>query len=254
MTGSLADFQTRLVASLFESETASALTAQTAFAVYRNTVMRGCVDALQANFPSVARLVGEDWFRAAAAMYVRAHPPSDGRMLMYGATFADFLAAFEPAQDLPYLAGVAQLDRLWIEAHTAEDVTAVDRAWLASLSPQDLGALRLRPHPAARWRLFGELPIYSIWAPNRLGIDTTEEIVWQGQGALLTRPVDAVTWQPLDIAGCAFLGACANGRLLAQAAGEALDIRPDVDIASLLAQLLSAGALACPTSHEESPA
>ena len=33
------------------------LTAQPGFAVYRNTVMKGCVDALRANFPTVERLV-----------------------------------------------------------------------------------------------------------------------------------------------------------------------------------------------------
>ena len=35
------------------------LVAQPGFAVYRNTVMKGCIDALQANYPAVARLVGE---------------------------------------------------------------------------------------------------------------------------------------------------------------------------------------------------
>lgn len=251
VSASLADFQSSFFASLFDTNTASQTTAQPAFAVYRNTVMSGCVDALQANFPSVARLVGDDWFRAAAATYVRAQPPRDGRLSMYGETFADFLADFEPAHDLPYLAGVARLDRFWIEAHTAEDAIAVDSTWLASLSPEELGGLILRPHPAARWCLFDDLPIYSIWASNRLGIETTGEIVWQGEGALLTRSVDAVEWQILDSCGAAFLDACAEGLLLAEAAGAALGVHPDVDIAVLLSRLLSAGALIYPTSHEE---
>ncbi|CAN5897935.1 DNA-binding domain-containing protein [soil metagenome] len=258
MSDSLAGFQSSFFGSLFDTNAASPLTAQPAFAVYRNTVMSGCVDALQANFPSVARLVGDDWFRAAAATYVRAQPPRDGRLLMYGETFADFLAGFlarcEPAHDLPYLPGVARLDWFWIEAHTATDAPAADSAWLASLPAEQLGALRLRPHPAARWRLFGELPIYSIWAANRVGTGDMERIVWHGEGALLTRPVDAVAWQALDRCGGAFLDACAQGFALAEAAGAALEIEPHADIASLLSQLLSAGALACPTSNEERPA
>ena len=252
MTHSLADFQSSFVKALFDQDGDSALTTQPAFAVYRNTVMSGCIDALQANFPSVARLVGVDWFRAAAAKYVRAQPPRDGRMLIYGETFANFLAEFEPARDLPYLADVARLDRFWIEAHTAEDAAAVDNAWLARLSPEALGALRLAPHPAARWRCFGDTPIYSIWVRNRLGIDTTDEIDWQGEGALLTRPVDPVAWQHITLSGGAFLDACAEGRLLAQAAGAALDVQPDTDIAGLLSQLLSAGALIYPSLNGES--
>ena len=31
------------------------LIAQPGFAVYRNTVMKGCIDALQANYPAVGR-------------------------------------------------------------------------------------------------------------------------------------------------------------------------------------------------------
>ncbi|MEO7336603.1 MAG: DNA-binding domain-containing protein [Caldimonas sp.] len=251
MSDSLAGFQSSFVQLLFDPDARSALTTQPAFAVYRNTVMSGCVDALQANFPSVARLVGVDWFRAACATYVRAQPPSDGRMLMYGETFADFLAEFEPARDLPCLDGVARLDRLWIEAHTAGDAAAVDSAWLARLAPETLGALRLRPHPAARWRVFDDLPIYSIWAANRAGTDGADEIVWQGEGALLTRPADAVSWQALDRSGGAFLDACAEGCLLAEAAGAVLDVCPDVDIAVLLSGLLSAGALISPTSNQE---
>ncbi len=250
MSDSLAAFQSSFAALLFDRETSSELTAQPAFAVYRNTVMSGCVDALQANFPSVARLVGADWFRAAAAIYVRDQPPRDGRMLMYGEHFADFIDGFEPALELPYLSGVARLDRFWIESHTAADATAIDGAWLAQLSPESLGALQLRPHPAARWRLFEALPVYSIWATNRAAIANPDEFAWHGEGALLTRPVDAVAWQALAPAGGAFLDACAGGQRLADAAGAALNVQPDVDIATLLSQLLSAGALICPPLNE----
>ena len=37
----------------------AALARQPAFAVYRNTVVRGLVDAIVANHPAVARLVGD---------------------------------------------------------------------------------------------------------------------------------------------------------------------------------------------------
>ena len=258
MSDSLARFQSSFFVSLFDTNAASPLTAQPAFAVYRNTVMSGCVDALRANFPSFARLVGDDWFRAAAATYVRAEPPRDGRLLMYGDTFADFLADFlarcEPAHDLPYLPGVARLDRFWIEAHTAADALAVDSAWLASLLPEQLGAVRLRPHSAAGWHLFDDLPTYSIWAANRVGDGNMERIAWHGEGALLTRPVDAVAWQALGPCGGAFLDACAQGCALAEAAGAALEIEPDAHIASLLSKLLSAGALTGSTSTLERPA
>ena len=66
------------------------LARQPGFAVHRNTVMKGCIDALHANYPAVARLVGDDWFRAAAAECARAHPPNDVRLMLYAKNSAPF--------------------------------------------------------------------------------------------------------------------------------------------------------------------
>lgn len=223
------------------------LLAQPGFAVYRNTVRKGCIDALQANYPTVCRLVGGEWFRAAAALYLRTQPPGDARMLLYGADFSNFLHNFAPAAELPYLAGVAALDRCWTEAHVAADGVALEPSSLAGLSLAQLGELALQPLPATRWAWFETQPIYSIWHRNRAsdgaGEDAAIEFAWTGEGALLTRPASAVRWVALDAAGCAFLDACAAGCPLAQAADAALARQADTDLAALMARLLEAGAL-----------
>lgn len=223
-----------------------ALVDQPGFAVYRNTVHKACVDALQANYPTVLRLVGEDWFRAAAAVHVRAQPPGDARLLLYGMGFPGFLRDFAPAAELPYLSGVAMLDRCWTEAHVAADAPALAPTALAGLPLEQLGKLVLQPHPAARWAWFEGLPIYTLWQRNRISLvdaaDDGDALVWTGEGALLTRPAGAVTWTALDAAGCAFLDACAAGRPLALAASEALARQASTDLAQLMAGLLQAGA------------
>ena len=216
--------------------------AQPAFAVYRNTVMKACIDALAANFPAVQRLVGEDWFRAVAALHVAAEPPRDGRLLVYGAGFADFLARFEPAASLLYLPGVARLDALWREAHAAADAPVIAPDALSGLPPEALGALRLQPHPASRWACFDAHPVFAIWQRNRDATDVDAPLAWRGDGGLLTRPADAVQVEPLCHGGCALLDACAAGATLGEAAEGALAVRPDTDLSSVLAQLLRAGA------------
>ena len=231
--GRIAAFQDRIARALLAPEQP----APPAFAVYRNTVMKGCIDALQANFPAVARLVGEEWFRAAAALYARGHAPRVPMLLEYGVEFGAFLKAFEPAAEMPYLPAVAALDRYWTEAHIAADEPVLDAGALAALGPEQLGALRLRPHAAARWAWFG-LPAYTVWSRNRAESPATSDIKWEGEGALLTRPADAVRWMPLDAPACAFLDACARGERLAQAAATV----PEAGLAALLASLLEAGA------------
>ncbi|RJG14643.1 HvfC/BufC N-terminal domain-containing protein [Massilia cavernae] len=247
MITSLAQFQDHFAQALATSEPdavpeIAALARQPGFSVYRNTVLKGCIDALQANYPSVARLVGEEWFRAAAATYVRLQPPQDARMLYYGAGFAEFLARFEPAADLSYLPDVARLDRLWTEAHAACDELPLDPAALSGLDPDALAGTVLHPHASAHWSWFAEQPIYTIWRRNREALDDGSEIAWQGEGVLLTRPRGAVAWIALDAGGCAFLDACMASNPLADAATAALNARPDTDLAQLLSTLLEAGA------------
>ncbi len=218
------------------------LTAQPGFALYRNTVLKGCIDALQANYPAVARLVGDEWFRAAAALFARETLPSHPTLLDYGAGFADFLAAFAPAAELPYLADVARLDRLWSEAHVAADAAVLDPALLAALPPEEMARLRLRLHPAARWRWFDEAPIGAIWSRSREGDGTIGELDWRGDGALLTRPLGDVRHALLPRAGVAFLDACAGGESIEGVALAALDVEPGADLSALVHQLLDAGA------------
>lgn len=259
MTSALARFQAGFAEALFASEDGTdpairRLAAQPAFAVYRNTVMRGCIDALESNFPAVARLVGSAWFRAAAAVHVAAEPPRDGRLMHYGHGFADFLAHFEPAAALDYLPGVARLDALWCEAHVAVDAELLDAARLARCEPDRLARLVLVPHPAARWAWFADRPIFSIWRRNRAPsvTDDAAELAWHGEGALITRPADAVAWRQVGEADCAFLDACAAGLPLAEAAERALVVAPDVDLSGLLERLLRAGAF-CARSFQPTP-
>lgn len=246
--GTLARFQDAFARALISPDGApapevAALAAQPAFSVYRNTVMKGCIDALQANYPTVARLVGEEWFRAAAAIYVRQNLPADPTLLRYGASFADFLARFEPAAELPYLPGVARLDRMWTEAHVAPDEAALDPAAIAAFGPDALAHVILRPHASARWAAFAEGPVYTIWSRNRSDAVPRGDIDWRPEGALLTRPGDTVESRALDAAGCAFLDACAAGRTLGAAAEAALGTQQDADLAQLMSTLLASGAI-----------
>lgn len=254
MTPRLGSFQDGLAAALHpggrpgapatQPPWLAALAAQPGFAVYRNTVAQGCLDALRANYPTVRTLVGGDCFDGAALAYVQRHPPTDGRMQFYGDGFAGHLAHWEPTATLPYLPGVARLDRLWAESHGAADAPVAHPAMLAGLPPQTLGSLCLRPHPAARWFWCAEHPVYTLWQRHREALPLDAPLPWHGEGALLTRPQAVVGWHALDAAGCALLEQCARGQPLGDAASATLHAHPTADLGALLALLLRAGALA----------
>ena len=221
-----------------------AIAGQPGFDVYRNTVMSACIDALADNHPTVLQLVGDEWFREAAAVFVRAQPPRDGGLGSYGKGFADFLAGFEPAEALVYLPGVARLDRLWMQSHLADDAPLLEASALAALQPEVLAESVLVPHPAARWATFEAMPCYTIWRRHREDAALGDELPWQGESALLTRPAGAVEWHALDAAGAAFLCACDCGLGFADAIEAAVAASPGADqsLGAWLPPLLAAGA------------
>lgn len=241
----LLDFQDAFVAALAGAPSAlspwlaSRETGEPGLSVYRNTIARGCVDALAANFPTVAAMVGEDWFRAAAALFSRETPPTRAALLDYGEDFPTWLDRFPPAQDLPYLAGVAHLDRLWTEALFAAKAPVLTAEAFASLPPQDLASAQVRLHPSVRFAAF-EAGLPSLWVgarEGRAGLELSET----AEGLLLSRPDASVAYRVIGPADCAFLAACRMGRSLAEAMGLAAETDPGADLHILFAALIADG-------------
>jgi hypothetical protein len=240
---SLARFQDDFTEALYGVAPGFSPARQASFAVYRNSAMRACLDALEANFPAVVCLVGREWFRAAAAIHVEQSPPRDGRMFIYGDDFAAFLATFPPACELPYLADVARLDRLWMESFVAADADILTAADVSSLGAETLGALKLSLHPATRW-FDATVPAVSIWQASRAGIPASADLVWQAEYAIVNRAGHEIGVTPADARTLCLLDAIASGASLADAALSTLAIHPGAPIDRLLASLLQAGAFA----------
>lgn len=235
-------FVKALYGEAVDDPTVAAIAAQAGFAVYRNTVVKACVDALAANFPAVGRLTGSAWFHAAAVEHARTTPPTSASLFDYGAAFADFLEQSLDAHALPYLAGVARIERLWMEAHLAADEPVLAAHALAALDPEALGHTVLAPHASARWTWCPDMPLASIWCASRVPDAAPAQPAWQGEGLLLTRPDGAVRCLDVGAGAVAFLDACANGAPLHEAATRTLAAEPLVDLSRMLATLLDAGA------------
>ena len=246
MTQSLGAFQAAFFADLLSapeaSTSATTLGAQPGFAVYRNTVMAGCIDALVANYPTVHQLLGDEGCRHVAHAFVREAPPLHGVLADYGAGFAAFLHEVAASADLPYLCGVAALDRLWTQAHLAADAPVLQATDFADLAPAELASARLTLHPAARWQHFEEVPVFTVWRRHRENLALDSPLAWRSEGALLTRPGAAVRWTCIDAAAAAFLAACAAGCSVTEAYDAALADADDAASFVGLPRLVLAGA------------
>ncbi|NMG73238.1 DNA-binding domain-containing protein [Aromatoleum diolicum] len=138
------------------------------FAVYRNNVVVSLVDALADTFPVTRELVGDEFFRAMAQVFVRTYPPRSRVLAGFGRDFPDFVETFPPAAPLPYLADVARLEMLRVQAYHAADVPPLVPAAIAGMlaEPRQLPALRIGCHPSAAI-LRSSHAVFSLWAAHQ---------------------------------------------------------------------------------------
>jgi hypothetical protein len=217
------------------------LTRSKRFRVHRNNVFASLIGALRARYPVIERLVGEDFFEAAAGHFIEAHPPRSPVLIDYGEGFSAFLGSFEPASTLPYLADVARLEWLRHRAYHAADRKALGPSDLARAPSDRAFALTFEFHPSAAL-IVSPYPIVSIWETNAHEAETRPigpDLA--GEGALVVRPDDDVLVVRLDEAERAFAAALAGGTTLGEAAAKGAGFR-GFNLAPAFAKLVTAGA------------
>lgn len=217
------------------------------FAVYRNNVYAGLIDALASRFPATAKLVGDAFFRAMARDYVAASPPRSAVLLHYGADFADFVSSFPPAAAVPYLADVARLEWAWHRAYHAADATPLSQEALAALGA-NAEAVTFALHPSLGL-VRSSYPLVTIWElALRDGEDEPARLPADREDALVLRPALQVAVRRLPPGGAAFVQALSRGNTLSAAAAAALEDDADFDLATNLAGLMRSGAIVA--AHE----
>ncbi|MBP7423681.1 MAG: putative DNA-binding domain-containing protein [Sulfuritalea sp.] len=217
------------------------------FAVYRNNVVVGLIDALADSFPVTQALVGEEFFSAMAREFVRAAPPRSPVLALYGDGFGDFIDSFTPVAALPYLADLARLEYLRVLAFHAADASP--------LSAQQIGAVLADEAalPLARFALHPSLfvlasahAVVSLWAAHQAesdarqlaGLDTT-----RAESALVCRRELEVEVIRIESGTADFITALTHGSTFVVAAEQASARDADFDLAATLALLLRAGAI-----------
>ena len=135
------------------------------FDLYHNNVAVSLTEALIGAFPLIYKLVGDNFFRAIAGVYLRKHPPSSPLMIYYGDKMPQFLRSFEPAKSLPYFSDMARVELAMRHSYHAADATPIDAQALASLAPEKLMGTKFAFAPATHI-LPSDFPTYRIYRAN----------------------------------------------------------------------------------------
>lgn len=211
------------------------------FNVYRNNVVLSLVNVLVDYFPATGRITGDNFFRAMAREFVRAHPPSSPLLFLYGQDFPAFIEAFEPARAMPYLADVARIERAWLTAYHAADLDPLAPAALGEIPPEKLAEAVFKPHPATGL-IRSPFAVFDIYDANRNAETVGAIEIDRPQSVLVTRPGLDVAVTALPEGDDAFFASLIGGETLGEAAEAGMRAAESFDINNAIGGLLQTGA------------
>ncbi|MDE2582675.1 MAG: putative DNA-binding domain-containing protein [Rhodospirillales bacterium] len=211
--------------------------------IYRNNVIGNLTGVLRLTYPAIERLVGADFFAAAAARFIVAAPPAGADLYEYGGDFSDFLTEFEPANGLAYLPDVARLEWAVNRALHAPVAPTLAAEALLDVPAEQQADVRFVAHPSLSLLALTH-PARTIWeavltedADVRATRLAAIDLAAPGEHLAVLGGNDAPQVLRLSPAAFGLARALGDGQSLA----EALDPVAPEKAASLLSLLLTQG-------------
>ncbi len=205
--------------------------------IYQNNTRASLTSTLLVVFPVTAQLVDERFFRYAANEFIRFHPPTEPRLVRYGAAFPNFLRTFPGLAEMPFVAETARLE--WAIAQALDS---------ASLPPLPIGTLGgvgeatpdLVLQPSLRF-VISHWPVLSIWSAHQDGgdIESIDASAHKPERVALWRSGDTVRFALLTSAQFSFRYSLKAGLGLDKAVSRALTHQPMFDLTGALVSLFN---------------
>ena len=161
--------------------------------VYRNNIFATLAETLSNIFPVSCAMVGEEFFKSMARIYIRSHTPDSGNLHDFGEHLPSFIESMPELSNYPYLSALAEIDWACHRAFHSTSVNSLDISSLADFSPDNYEDLQFEFHPAIH-TIKSKYPIFDIWnfATSNGHADTTPDLNSEGQQVLIHRPKSGV--------------------------------------------------------------
>ncbi|MGO9446414.1 MAG: DUF2063 domain-containing protein [Thiobacillaceae bacterium] len=214
------------------------------FAIYRNNVVASLIDALAETHPVTQELVGREFFRAMARLFVNLDLPRSRILAFYGESFPAYIEQFPPATSVPYLADMARLEMARVHAYHARDADVISTKTITHVlaTPGALPNLMIGLHPSASL-LRSRYAVGSLWSAHQgIGdLGTVNPNV--PENLLIVRSGLQVSVIILNGSAAEFIGQLLQGVPFGVATQHATENHSDFDLAETLALLIHQGAI-----------
>jgi hypothetical protein len=194
------------------------VSAATRLQIYFDAYRLRLIEALQANYPVLAKLLVEDEFSNVSQRYLLTNPSHHYSIRWFGHNLAQFLSEESDFSDQPWLAELAEWEWKIAAAFDASDANILSVDELATVAPERWPTLGFAFHPSLR-RIGLTTNVVSIVKaeskgeplPSPARIDVRSEwLIWRNSLDVQYRPLDSAESAALDAAlrGAAFGEIC----------------------------------------------
>lgn len=201
----LAELQSQMQAQVLRSDPGESraainrtddMSAAARLAVYTDAYRWRLIEALEANYPVLAILLGPDAFTALCIGYIEAHPSKHFSIRWFGHQLADFIAE---TSSTPWLVELARWE--WSTAHAfdAADGTLLTRDRIEQLAPEAWPELTLKWHPSLQHVVTTTNVVALVQAaadqlplPTLCESDRIAWCIWRKDLAVLYRSLDVI--------------------------------------------------------------
>lgn len=118
--------------------------------IYGHAYSARLIEALQSNYPAIAKLLGEQDFAELARGYIATHDSRFFSIRYYGHALAHYVANEPRYRPVPFLADLARWEWTMAEVFDSADAPPLDMNALAHKAPADWASMRLTFHPSVR--------------------------------------------------------------------------------------------------------
>jgi hypothetical protein len=131
-------------------EPSPTLTAAERVGIYHGMYRLRMAEALEADYPGLARFLGKDAWAGVVSGYVTAHPSTSYTLNVLGRRLPEWLRARSDLRHRAFCADLARLEWAVCESFDAAEAPRLEPDAIDSLAPEDWPEARLVPSPALR--------------------------------------------------------------------------------------------------------
>jgi hypothetical protein len=185
--------------------------------IYSDAYRLRLIEALQANYPLLAQLVGEHAFARLTQLYLAVQPSRHYSIRWFGHRLVDFLREHPDYRKQPWLAELAMWEWAIATAFDAADAATLTVENLTSIAPNAWSDMRFVFHPSVqRVALTTNVVAIAKAAADNLSLprpstqERTEWLIWRQDLTVQYRSLDAHEAAVIDgaIAGGTFSDLC----------------------------------------------